>query len=382
MNVAFGKLNIYNHVDLNNSTQRGQYNGIRNFSNILKPSYHNTIPYILRNKIPNFTQKNAFERPFAYYAPIYSAQYALSGYGLFEGFFEYQRYWGITKWVCVLKKLLKTYPYMAIIKFNPEQSKQIQEGIAKMILSLELLNKQLYPTFADLNKKYEAISGSIKKLSELKPNFQEVIKVILEEAPENIKTLADFGWYLPLTSSIFLTYDWAKYIKSKHSGIVDKKMKELLDIHFEELFEEITLFYPHRLKPLEAAFKAHNNEDYFLSIPVFLAQSDGICKEITQNQLFGGKQKKGSKEHFPNTLDWVNSLQNDSKVLDAFLEPLRHKEGLNKHFSKIDNIGFTRHSVLHGENNTYGTEINSYKAMSILFYVSHLVRSMIDQTKE
>lgn len=270
---------------------------------------------------------------------------------------------------------------MAIIKFNPEQSKQIQEGIAKMILSLELLNKQRYPTFADLNKKYEALTGSIKKLNELKPKFQDVIKIILEEAPENIKTLADFGWYLPLTSSIFLTYDWAKYIKSEHNGIVDQKMIELLNIHFEELFEEIVLNYPHRLNPLEAAFKAHNNENYFLSIPVFLAQSDGICEEITGKKLFGGKQKKGSKEHKPNTFDWVNSLQNDGKVLDAFLEPLRHKEGLNKHISKVDNIGFTRHSVLHGENNTYGTEINSYKAMSMLFYVSHLVQSIIDKTK-
>jgi hypothetical protein len=43
-------------------------------------------------QIPNFTEKNAFERPFAHYATIYSAQYALSGYGLFEGVFEYQRY--------------------------------------------------------------------------------------------------------------------------------------------------------------------------------------------------------------------------------------------------------------------------------------------------
>jgi hypothetical protein len=49
---------------------------------------------------------------------------------------------------------------------------------------------------------------------------------------------------------------------------------------------------------------------------------------------------------------------------------LLNKGAFQMHSSQQNRISFTRHSVLHGEVNDYGTKINSLKAISLLTYIS------------
>ncbi|GAH80009.1 unnamed protein product, partial [marine sediment metagenome] len=62
-------------------------------------------------------------------------------------------------------------------------------------------------------------------------------------------------------------------------GNIDK-VNQFMDIEItkmlNEIKEKLIARFPNRKDALESAFKAHRNEDYFLSIPVFLAQTEGM----------------------------------------------------------------------------------------------------------
>ncbi len=212
--------------------------------------------------------------------------------------------------------------------------------------------------------------------------LKESIDLVRKSTPKNIQVLAEHGWYLPLTSSIFQAHNWANYISEDKSLVcIDQQIINLIDRHQQELYEELISNFPERKDLIESALKAHHNKDYNLSIPVFLSQSDGICKKITGYAMFSGSYKENSEKHIPNTRKWAKQQSIDSLYV-AFLEPLKTKVGFNKHESKEDYIGYTRHSVLHGKSLDYGTEVNSYKAMCLLFYIGYLVNFLVNEKED
>jgi hypothetical protein len=89
-----------------------------------------------------------------------------------------------------------------------------------------------------------------------------------------------FGWYDPLEDVLLLV--------EKLSIAPPDKLDEIMVQYYREklnsIENELVRCYPKRSKPIEAAFNAHKNlgeMGYFLSIPVFMAQIDGILAEIT-----------------------------------------------------------------------------------------------------
>jgi len=122
------------------------------------------------------------------------------------------------------------------------------------------------------------------------------------------------------------------------------------------------------------------SEGYLLSIPVFIAQADGLLTEITEVKS-GMMRDRSGKE-----LQASKALREKLAGSEAlgFLHPI-----LNLHESdfmksaearqiaaQAAGESFTalnRHQVMHGESSDYGTEINSLKAFSFLVCVgSHL----------
>jgi len=118
------------------------------------------------------------------------------------------------------------------------------------------------------------------------------------------------------------------------------------------------------MRVLECAFQAHHRTEYELSIPVFLAQADGVCQEVTGYKLYGRKQKK------PITAGFAANFVYEF-LIEAVLEPLRTPLPISASLNDEDyRVGtLNRHEVLHGISVDYGTRTNSLKAMSLLSYV-------------
>lgn len=223
--------------------------------------------------------------------------------------------------------------------FNPfrQFGKLLQE-------SFQLMNKQLSEVFKIVAENYSKVPEATKKALVL---------------------LAEKGWYLPsMDFSMDLHFELAVELLNGSEDKVNNKLCELIKNDFEKLSEEIFFLYPHRSRIIKAACKVHNNNEYSLSIPIFLAQADGICKEKIGHDLF--KKINGN----PATARYVEKFNQDS-FMSSLLEPFRVALPISasENQRKNKNISLNRHQILHGEVYDYDTELNSYKSFSFLSYV-------------
>jgi exonuclease VII small subunit len=189
-----------------------------------------------------------------------------------------------------------------------------------------------------------------------------------------------FGWHDSLRSLMELV---AKLEVTRPTDI-DEVMASYYRANFEPFTDELAKNHPNRAPVIKAAARAHTtlgSDGYFLSIPVFIAQADGLLTEITEVQSAmmkdrGGQELQGSKvlreklAANPAALDLIHPLLNlhDSDFMKSAAARQRVEEASGEVFTALN-----RHQVMHGESWDYGTEINSLKAFSLLVHVgSHL----------
>lgn len=123
---------------------------------------------------------------------------------------------------------------------------------------------------------------------------------------------------------------------------------------------------PHRSRFLESAFAAHARRDYAASVPLFLAQADGICHELTGKQLY--RRVKGKPQLAAALAGWDEEF-----IIGSLIGPLTEPTILTatptERAAASDDV-LNRHVVLHGESTAYDTRRNSCRAMSLLVYVA------------
>lgn len=142
--------------------------------------------------------------------------------------------------------------------------------------------------------------------------------------------------------------------------------------HFESRLDEIQSAlanrHPERAVILLDAFDAHRRGLYTLSVPVLLAQADGIVGDrYERKQLFSKSQQHGLASQI-NGMDPGQLSTMWTEILSGDAEVSSNVRDLPVGFS-----GLNRHSVLHGTDLEYGTKENSLKAVSMLYMASHLV---------
>jgi hypothetical protein len=180
------------------------------------------------------------------------------------------------------------------------------------------------------------------------------------------------GWYL----------DWGATPRSMMTMIVEiaagnhAEANRRLCAHFESrlsgIEQSIAFRYPSRAGVIGAAFRAHRCGEYHLSIPVFFAQTDGICHDEMKQYFF---QKRAGK---PRTAMYVEEIAADA-FLAALLSPLSETLPVNasesgRNAQGMNDSVLNRHSVMHGESLDYGNRTNSFKAVSLLNFVAHAAR--------
>lgn len=196
--------------------------------------------------------------------------------------------------------------------------------------------------------------------------LREYLQVI-KKIPDSTKILAENGWYMPFDFHPVIVNRMSANIKEGNSLTTDNEMINFFDRELSNIQMELNKKFPDRSNAINAGIRAHKKQEYYLSIPVFFAQIEGICNELTGIRFFTTSKKQ------PKTNLWVKKFENDS-IPRILLEPL-YISGPMRELQDFDNpLGINRHDVLHGNSVNYGdSKVNGYKVFSLLNYISDTV---------
>ncbi|MCB0549353.1 MAG: hypothetical protein KDD19_17375 [Phaeodactylibacter sp.] len=217
----------------------------------------------------------------------------------------------------------------------------------------------------DLQEKLHPIEETFQRMSDTIRQAAEGLKRISEELPDSIVELTKIGWYVPLFSELKFPIVLKDELAAGNTERVNELMINFINEVYPFYKKKTLEDYPERKGPLEAGFRAHENGEYFLSIPVFFTQIEGICYDQTKNRFFS------SREKVPVTKKWVEAVEKTA-IVEIFMEPLKIHGPVRKNQDFSNPIGINRHDVLHGNSVDYGTKVNAYKVLSLLFYIGEI----------
>ena len=115
-------------------------------------------------------------------------------------------------------------------------------------------------------------------------------------------------------------------------------------------------------KILERAFSSHAVGDWIVSVPLFLKQADGICRD----RFFGAKDNIGKIDIFSTAKPKILNRLKD-KAYFPFLAILKHQSEntlVKSASAGSPDIPLNRHLVLHGVDRDYDNRANSLRAMA------------------
>lgn len=248
-----------------------------------------------------------------------------------------------------------------------------QRKLQKAFESIKLPNYQL-PDLSHFTKQIEQYQKSLNGI--ISPAFEELQRSFRELPPkiqEALLLLAQHGWYLDFNMPLPSLWEIKKAISSGEVAEVEEALVEYFESQLEEIEKSISVQFPHRSHIISSAIKAHRNGDYYLSIPVLLAQTDGVCKEVVDQYLFIKKDRK------PRTAIYVEQVAADTYKA-ALLSPLAASTPISasEHERQEGFNLLNRHMVLHGESLDYGSKVNSLKAISLVNYVAQALNTDAD----
>ncbi|MUK26591.1 hypothetical protein [Aliivibrio fischeri] len=201
--------------------------------------------------------------------------------------------------------------------------------------------------------------------------LQEGLPKDLED--ESIQ-LMNKGWFI-----WFFEGDIDNFYEKAHSlfGTSDIQqdlyMENYIADNMHNFKSELINSYPNREGQIEDAFKTHELELYYASIPVLLALSEGIGRDLCPGVgIFSKQNPRGPKAGLPKTDDIFDSISGLEVFEEAVLKPLRVSSQITKtihHPTNEDRKLLNRHLIMHGNSDLYGNKINSLKAISLVYFV-------------
>ncbi|WP_404377437.1 hypothetical protein [Vreelandella aquamarina] len=258
-----------------------------------------------------------------------------------------------------------TLEFQKVLKTQLRPFLEQQRKLQKVLEGINIPSYQI-PDLSPFTKQIQQYQNSLSGI--ITPAFEELQHSFRELPPkiqEALLLLAQHGWYLDFNMPLPSLWDIKEAMSSGEIDEVEEALVEYFESQLDEIENSFSAQFPHRSHIIASAFKAHRNGEYFLSIPVLLAQTDGICKEVVDQYLFMKKDKK------PRTAIYVEQIAADTYKA-ALLSPLAASApiGASEHEREEGFNLLNRHMVLHGESLDYGSKVNSLKAISLVNYVS------------
>lgn len=282
----------------------------------------------------------------------------------------------------------------AIVAPVLKQQEQFQKYLQSIVETQQAFQRALAPILAELEKWQRIVhSFELPKivLPDLSPltkqgkEFRRLIGGLISPAFEGLQRsfrelpprmqealilLGRHGWYLDLEMPLPSLWELKKALTDGNIAEAEDALVKYYDSRTDEIEKSIVARFTNRQKLISAAFNAHRRQEYELSIPVLLAQTDGICKEVVNEYLFIKHNRK------PRTTIYVEQVESDT-YRAVLLSPLAQTLpiGASEHERDDGFSELNRHMVLHGESLDYGNKINSLKAISLINYVAHVLKT-------
>ncbi|MGO9444620.1 MAG: hypothetical protein ACLPXB_07565 [Thiobacillaceae bacterium] len=216
----------------------------------------------------------------------------------------------------------------------------------------------------------------------------------LEDLPAKSKAAmrlaASNGWFFGWEDSLLGLMTLVQKLDVVESDEIDQVMADYYRENLEFLTVRLVAKHPDRARAILAAVDAHRALDengYILSIPVFIAQADGLLTELAEVNSAMMKVSRNSQE-LQGSKALREKLAGDQAALDLICPILQlHeldflKSAKERHETVLTTgeafTALNRHQVMHGESLDYGTELNSLKAFSFLAFVGTHLPSVLD----
>lgn len=234
----------------------------------------------------------------------------------------------------------------------------------------------------DVSKKHSSLISNLSKIDWTAVNKR------LEEMPKRSRKAMGIassqGWFFNWEGSlqVVLTLIDDIELAGEDQSQIDEILKQHYIKYLDTYTAQLVTNHPERNVAIAAAVSAHKDlgeQGYYLSIPVFLAQADGLFSEICETSMAMSKPRSKQTSGVKG-LEWVKGKIGDDAQANDLLSPLfvLHEMDLlksegtrNAEFEETGIVfnALNRHQVLHGEVSNYGNELNSLKAFSFLAFV-------------
>jgi hypothetical protein len=247
------------------------------------------------------------------------------------------------------------------IKVDPATS----ELLTALAASVKDLNIKATEVARQINIK---IAANLAKLRESARKFETGL-------PGKLKILAMNGWFIyGFRTESRVIFPIASLFET---GRIDEG-NQTMCWHFNNVLHgiesDLIERFPKRALILKKAFAAHRAGDHELSIPVILAQADGIAhdtigKGISNFSIYSKHKAKDAINKF--VVEFAKEALLGSAILAVPLEDI--PLNLSERNQLLIGQTFNRHAILHGRNTDYATDPhNSCRAISWLDYWSYL----------
>ena len=181
-----------------------------------------------------------------------------------------------------------------------------------------------------------------------------------------VGVLVERGWYPDPRMALAQLTLLSSYRDSEPDAI-EEIMREVFRERLDGIEAKLADDHPQRAAILREAFEAHRQSNFNLSVPVLLAQADGIWRDRIDRNLFSG----GTEHAIQARVAQVEDANSRELVLALNSPdwPLAQPESRRPE----DFSGLNRHLVLHGQATDYGTEENSLRAIAFLNYCAFVL---------
>jgi len=214
----------------------------------------------------------------------------------------------------------------------------------------------------------EFFSGLTPEQLEAMMRCREDWEQLPDPLPGALLVLVDNGWYPDGTFSLPGLLSAAESFVPEGQDEANDRLCSHFDEHLEEIEQNLCGQFPERAEIIREAIWAHKEGKYVLSVPVLLAQADGICHELTEEQLY---RKANGKPALARVL---RELEPDESEFYRF-QSIAEVTPLTENTDRLASLGsvLNRHAVLHGLDVAYGNRLNGCRAISVISHVTRVL---------
>ncbi len=216
------------------------------------------------------------------------------------------------------------------------------------------------------------LPGCSFKWGDVIDHFDNYWATLPDKLRTTVARLTTLGW--------FISEDMPIDVLKELANLSDDKIESSLVAYYQSKLapvqHNLEAVFPDRKVLFESAFEVHRHANYNASIPLLLAQADGICKHCLGEKMFskGGDGYPRTKVQIEGKSIPIGSL------LEAIVLPLMKgsplmlsEKDLNKKRANDPRYSIlNRHEIMHGLDLDYGNEKNSLRAISLLSYLACL----------